>query len=102
MGTGSVLDYQLIPGAAQPAGRHPGDAAARSRSRGQQRLLQRLVPAVNGGQVIPVQRPAEIVNYRSMGDTPAYLGAALAAGAVVALGLTLMTSVRRRRATWRC
>ena len=44
-----------------------------------------------------MQRPAEIVNYRSMGTTPAYLGAALAAGAVAALGLTLFASVRRRR-----
>ncbi len=44
-----------------------------------------------------VQRPAEIVNYRSMGSTPAILGAALAAGAVVALALTLVASVRRRR-----
>ena len=35
-------------------------------------------------------RPAEIVNYRSMGTTPAVLGATLAAGAVVALGLTLV------------
>ena len=32
-----------------------------------------------------------------MGSTPVLLGAALAAGAVVALGLTLITSVRRRR-----
>ena len=46
---------------------------------------------------MPVQRPAEIVNYRTMGNTPALLGAALAAGAVVALGLTLLASVRRRR-----
>ncbi|HEY2693085.1 MAG TPA: FtsX-like permease family protein, partial [Streptosporangiaceae bacterium] len=59
--------------------------------------LQRLVPVGNGGQVIPVQRPAEIVNYRSMGATPAYLGTALAAGAVAALCLTLFASVRRRR-----
>jgi ABC-type antimicrobial peptide transport system permease subunit len=44
-----------------------------------------------------VQRPAEIVNYRSMGTTPAILGAGLALGAVVALGLILVTSVRRRR-----
>ena len=41
--------------------------------------------------------PAEIVNYRSMGTTPAFLGGGLAAGAVVALGLTLIASVRRRR-----
>ena len=44
-----------------------------------------------------MQRPAEIVNYRSMGTTPALLGAALAAGAVAALCLTLFASVRRRR-----
>ena len=47
--------------------------------------------------VLSVQRPAEIVNYRAMGATPALLGAALAAGAVSALGLTLIASVRRRR-----
>ncbi len=47
--------------------------------------------------VIGAQRPAEIVNYQSMGDTPALLAAGLAVGAVVALGLTLTASVRRRR-----
>jgi ABC-type antimicrobial peptide transport system permease subunit len=47
--------------------------------------------------VLSVQRPAEIVNYRSMGSTPAILGAGLAAGAVIGLGLTLVASVRRRR-----
>jgi ABC-type antimicrobial peptide transport system permease subunit len=47
--------------------------------------------------VLSVQRPAEIVNYRTMGNTPALLGIGLAAGAVVALGLTLIASVRRRR-----
>jgi len=98
MGTGSVLDYRLIPGAVPG---QPNDILVTLRPGAdravQQRLLERLVPAVNGGQVIPVQRPAEIVNYRSMGDTPGYLGAALAAGAIAALGLTLMASVRRRR-----
>jgi hypothetical protein len=44
-----------------------------------------------------VLRPAEIVNYRSMSATPAILGGALAAGATVALALTLLTAVRRRR-----
>jgi ABC-type lipoprotein release transport system permease subunit len=47
--------------------------------------------------VLPAQRPAEIVNYRSMGDTPAILGVALAAGAAFSLGLTLLSAVRRRR-----
>jgi len=49
------------------------------------------------GGVLAVLRPAEIVNYRSMGTTPAILSIGLAAGAVVALGLTLVASVRRRR-----
>jgi ABC-type antimicrobial peptide transport system permease subunit len=44
-----------------------------------------------------VLHPAEIVDYRSMGTTPAILGASLGAGALAALGLTLLASVRRRR-----
>ncbi|HEX2782954.1 MAG TPA: FtsX-like permease family protein [Ilumatobacteraceae bacterium] len=47
--------------------------------------------------VLPVQRPAEIVNYRSMGTAPTVLGAGLAVGAISALALTLIASVRRRR-----
>jgi ABC-type lipoprotein release transport system permease subunit len=45
--------------------------------------------------VLPVQRPAEIVNYRTMGTAPLVLAGMLAAGALVALALTLATSVRR-------
>jgi ABC-type lipoprotein release transport system permease subunit len=44
-----------------------------------------------------VQRPAQIMNYRSMGTTPVLLAAGLAFGALVALGLALTASVRRRR-----
>ena len=47
--------------------------------------------------VLGVQRPAEIVNYRTMGATPVILAAGLAAGALAALALTLAASVRRRR-----
>ncbi|MGH8301128.1 MAG: ABC transporter permease [Steroidobacteraceae bacterium] len=50
-----------------------------------------------GVAVKTLERPAEIVNYKSLGATPAVLGAALAGGMVVALGLTLLASVRRRR-----
>jgi ABC-type lipoprotein release transport system permease subunit len=46
---------------------------------------------------LPVQYPAEIENYRSIGDTPSVLALGLAAGASVALGLVLTASVRRRR-----
>jgi ABC-type antimicrobial peptide transport system permease subunit len=51
----------------------------------------------NQASVLAVQRPAQIVNYRSMGFTPLLLAVALAAGATIALGLTLVASVRRRR-----
>jgi ABC-type lipoprotein release transport system permease subunit len=44
-----------------------------------------------------VQRPAQIVDYRSVGSTPIVLAAALALGAIVALAFTLVASVRRRR-----
>jgi hypothetical protein len=47
--------------------------------------------------VVTVQRPAEIVNYRTIGATPTLLVSGLALGAVVALALTLAASVRRRR-----
>jgi hypothetical protein len=47
--------------------------------------------------VFPVQRPAQIANYRTMGAAPAALAFGLAVGAVAALGLTLVASVRRRR-----
>jgi hypothetical protein len=51
----------------------------------------------NNVTVLGVQHPAEIVNYRTMGITPALLAAGLAAGAILALGVTLTASVRRRR-----
>jgi hypothetical protein len=83
MGTGAVVPFPVIPGATagQPnevlVRLRPGADAAAARTR-----LQRLVPAADGGVVIGVQRPAEIVNYGSMGTAPAILSGALAAGAV--------------------
>jgi len=47
--------------------------------------------------VLGVQRPAQIVNYRSIGLTPITLAVGLALGAVVALALSLASSVRQRR-----
>ena len=49
------------------------------------------------GGVVSALRPAEIANYRTVGATPALLAAVLAAGALGALGLTLVASVRQRR-----
>jgi hypothetical protein len=53
-----------------------------------------------GGNDVAVQGvlyPAEIENYRAIGIIPDLLALALALGAVVALGLTLVASVNRRR-----
>ncbi len=72
--------------------------------------LQRIAAAANkainadpraagndGVTVDGVERPAQIVNYRTIGATPLVLAAGLAVGAVLARGLTLTASVRRRR-----
>ena len=47
--------------------------------------------------LLSVQRPAEIVNYRSMGATPSYLALGVVLGAVVALAAALSASVKTRR-----
>jgi hypothetical protein len=98
MGSGAIVPYQDIPGAdaARPnailVSLRPGADLIR-----QQAILQRIVPATDGGLVSGVQRPAEITDYRSMGIAPLILAAALAAGAVASLWLTLAASVRSRR-----
>jgi hypothetical protein len=110
MGTGAVVPYQLLPATVRnqfnqsPTGPNvefvrlkPG-VDQRTALRSLQRIGTALsTPANYGNQVYGVQRPAEIVNYRSMGSTPLILGLGLTVGAVTALGLTLVASVRRRR-----
>jgi hypothetical protein len=51
----------------------------------------------NSVSVLGVQHPVQIVNYRSIGSTPEVLAVGLALGAIVALALTLVASVRHRR-----
>ncbi|HEY5025537.1 MAG TPA: ABC transporter permease [Acidimicrobiales bacterium] len=110
MGTGALVASSLIPASVSnpndvmPTGpsavlvRLKRDAEPAASLGALQRIAQKLTLPLNYGvTVLAVQRPAEIINYRSMGTTPAYLGAGLGAGAVVALGLTLVASVRRRR-----
>jgi hypothetical protein len=111
MGTGALVPNLVLPlhsnDGYQLSGAAPGpdavlvrldegDAAPGLRSL-RQIARATSTPADYGVSVLSVQRPAEIVNYRAMGTTPAILGAILAAGAVVALGLTLLASVRRRQ-----
>jgi len=51
----------------------------------------------NNVTVLGVQRPVQIVNYKSIGSTPVVLAVGLALGAIIALALTLVASVRHRR-----
>jgi hypothetical protein len=107
--TGAILSATLIPPADRGFGDLPTSPEAvfvRFRAgadpvaaeHGLQRIANKANVLGHGPlSVVTVQRPAEIVNNRSMGSTPALLGAALAVGALAALGLTLMASVRRRR-----
>ena len=110
MGIGAVIAYQQLPYQVRNSGENHAPDHAFAPNAIFVRLrpgtsptaalasLRRTVPRVStDASVVSVQRPAEIVNYRSMGSTPALLGAALAVGAVSALVLTLMASVRRRR-----
>jgi ABC-type lipoprotein release transport system permease subunit len=109
LGTGALLDFRLIPKSARnlfnlPGGgpnavfvrlKTPTDANALAR-------LDKIVPileraAMDSVSVIGVQRPAVIADAGTLRATPQYLASALAVSAVVALGLTLIASVRRRR-----
>jgi FtsX-like permease family len=99
-GPNAIL-VRLRPGVSQAAGLGSLQAISRQITR---TLNSPRVVAASGGtsfadtvDLLPAQRPAEIVNYRSMGAMPAVLAGGLAAGAVAALGLTLVASVRRRR-----
>jgi hypothetical protein len=93
----TMILVRLRPGVSAAAGRASLEHIA-DRSN---RIFDAFGPAsACAGQnvtVVSAEQPAAIVNYRSMGDTPALLAAGLAVGAVAALGLTLTASVRRRR-----
>jgi ABC-type antimicrobial peptide transport system permease subunit len=122
MGTGALLAFQVLPkpfAAAFNSGPNPaldGPNLALIRMRpgvpatAAFANLQRIavasdriyasVEGIDAGNAIVVQgvqRPAEIVNYKTIGLTPTLLVSGLALGAVVALALTLIASVRQRR-----
>jgi ABC-type lipoprotein release transport system permease subunit len=95
---GPNMVFLRATGGAEPATAYR--AAQRLASSASEVLAKEPTDGVCGGyqaSVLAVQRPAQIVNYRSMGLTPLLLAIALAAGATIALGFTLVASVRRRR-----
>jgi ABC-type lipoprotein release transport system permease subunit len=86
-----------VRGGPGPSGLAAADALA---SRANRVLGNEPAGGVCGGDfasTLGVQRPAQIVDYRAIGDTPLLLAAALALGAAASLGLCLAASVRRRR-----
>jgi hypothetical protein len=111
MGVGAVIDYRLIPPEIRNAQGNtvPGPQVFFVRTRGGDseaalRSLELVSVAINEGDsdqpaggVTPVLRPEVMVNSGSIETIPTALGASLAAGAIAALGITLVASVRRRR-----
>ena len=122
MGTGVLFAFQMFPKAFDAAVNsgptpalsgpnlalvrlRPGasPAAARASLQHIAAVANKVYAAAEGGPganqlaVQGVQRPAEIVNYKTIGRTPTLLVSGLALGAVVALALTLLASVRQRR-----
>jgi hypothetical protein len=122
MGTGVLIPFQALPkpfvaaidSGPNPALVGPNLVLVRTRTdvpaAAALASLQRIVAAADrafatapGGSagnaivVQGVQRPAEIANYKTIGLTPAVLVAGLVLGAMAALALTLVASVRQRR-----
>jgi FtsX-like permease family/MacB-like periplasmic core domain len=98
----NAVFVRLRPGASPAAALRSLDQIAGqinrdSRTPQMESLIGNIGQYLNFVSVLPVQRPAEIVNYKTMGAMPAVLAGGLAAGAVAAVGLTLTASVRRRR-----
>ena len=75
-------------------------AVERTVERVSERAFHAVPNGLGGGAEVTwlsVQYPAEIVNYRSMGDVPLVLAMGFTSGVVAAFALTVVTSVRRRR-----
>jgi hypothetical protein len=90
----NLVFVRLRPGVSAAAGKRNLEAIAR-----QANAIFNKDPHGIGNYVtvLGVLRPAQIVDYRTIGATPVVLATGLAAGAVIALALTLIASVRRRR-----
>jgi hypothetical protein len=111
MGNGALVDDQLIPAAVRNAQGNtiPGPQVFFVRTKGGDSPAALRSLAVVARQInradsdrpasgpTGVLRPEVIVNSGSIETVPTVLGSGLAAGAVMALGITLAASVRRRR-----
>ena len=93
----NMVFIRVRGGAGSPRGLQAAQRLAASANAILATAPQNSVCGGNEATVLSVQRPAQIVDYRSTGTTPILLAAGLALGAVIALGLALTASVRRRR-----
>ncbi|HTS99266.1 MAG TPA: FtsX-like permease family protein [Streptosporangiaceae bacterium] len=98
----NAMFVRLRPGVSQQAGlRYMQEVTYRlnadARTPQAEAVIGNIASYFDPVTLLPVQRPAEIVNYKSMGAMPAVLAGGLAAGAVGGLGLALVATVRRRR-----
>ena len=104
LGDGALLTYEQIPGwdeiSSGPKAlfvRFDDEADDDTTSTRLAETLAGVGVFPGSAQPLPVQRPAEIVNYESMGTAPALLAGVLVLAAVVSLGLALASGVGRRR-----
>ncbi len=107
LGTGAALPSDKIPGISRNGAGRGGPNALFIRFRpGADRAAAGKQIAAKADELdeqpgnavlLPVQRPAEIVNSSHMGSTPALLAGGLVLAVLVSLGLSLAAAVRRRR-----
>jgi len=104
LGDGALMVYDEIPGWDEVSSGPKALFVRFAPGADRQATRARLEDALAGvgrfpesAEVLPVQRPAEIVHYESMGGTPSVLGGMLVVAAVVSLGLALASGVGRRR-----
>jgi hypothetical protein len=108
LGLGAALPFEKLPGVARSTGDGtiPGPNAIFIRLHDHSerspalRRLGRVVRQLGDEaeiSLLPVQRPAEIVNYSRTGSTPAVLAGGLTIAVLLSLGVTLAAGVRRRR-----
>jgi len=115
MGSGAVVATSLIPAVLRNPFNDPEtgpnaflvDVRPGVNPAAAQRSLEEMTAPLsnsyNFGVVVQsVLHPAEIVDYRSMGTTPAILGAALGAGALAALASPSWPRCAIGVGTWRC
>jgi hypothetical protein len=91
-----IVLVRIRPGVTRAQGLAAMHQAAKAGNRTYASLPNGLGEGVST-EVLSVQYPSEIINYRSIGDTPVLLAMGFAVGVSGAFAFTVVASVRRRR-----